>query len=64
MKRLDEKAYHLYMRTIDLQIEKIKKDIERLPDMERVRKLTYKEWVDWQDKKDPLNLNSIKFHER
>lgn len=62
MKTLDEKAYQAYIRSIDMKIDRIKKEINELPDLEKVRKMTFEEWKTWQNKK--IQLTSIKFHER
>ncbi len=62
MKPLDEKAYYLYMNVLQSKIDRIKKEITELPELERVKKLTYEEWKEWQSK--GRNFSSIKFHER
>lgn len=61
---LDESSYKSYIAVVNQSIAETKKRMEMLPEYEWVAKLTYEQWVDYQEGKikifDPLTIEDIR----
>jgi len=65
-KKLDKGSYESYMEVVKRRIDYIKSGIAELPKHKWVEKLSYEQWVDFQNGKiklfDPLTIEDIRYN--